>query len=213
MDADSLQGLLKPRELPNAREWLDALVRRNEGHSAYDHRFLIQFSKGVIAAEQARMALAQYFPVVNAISIHIERALGPGCQTDGPLFLKLLSSIGAQPLAGPVPVQVFVDQFDSAITTSTVQGLAWIGPGGLATYLSTLSYISQGCTRVFGGQHDRAFFEYHGCHVSQLNARCLDQLAVLMRKQHDYDVVRREVDKSLFLRSLIWDEIARISNG
>jgi hypothetical protein len=104
-------------------------------------------------------------------------------------------------------IELLNDGLLQAVKRSFIAGLAWLGIGGELTIPNNFPYLAQGARNTFAGL-DLSFFERHGTPDEKHNDDSNLLLAMQIKSQADRDVVRCEVQKSLYLRAAVWDDLA-----
>jgi pyrroloquinoline quinone (PQQ) biosynthesis protein C len=216
------------------RHFLETLEDEARKAAVFDHPFLIRLSKGVYSDKGVRYAFIQFSHHVRVFTSCLAHILGmaPDIRdrlvlfdnlneemgrgnlvgTHYMLYLKMLSSMGVsmeeiERSDCLTSIELLNDALLSAVRKSFIGGLAWLGIGGELTIPNNFPYLSQGARRTFP-QLDPGFFERHGQPDQGHNDDSNLLLAMQIKDQRDRDTVRSEVQKSLFLRGAVWDELA-----
>jgi pyrroloquinoline quinone (PQQ) biosynthesis protein C len=220
-------------ELILSRHFLEMLEEEVLKQEVFDHPFLIKLSKGVYSEKAVRFAFVQFSKHIkiftsclghvigNAPNIrdrlvlfdNLNEEMGKGALlgTHYMLYMRMLNSMGISSeeidrAETIISMQILNDGLEQAVKRSFVTGLSWLGLGGELTIPNNFPYLAQGAKRTFAAI-DTEFFARHGERDEGHKCDSNLLLAMQIKSQADRDLVRTEVQKSLFLRSSVWDEI------
>ena len=128
------------------------------------------------------------------------------------LYRSMLHSMGISDeeidrTAPIISLQVLNDALDLAVRRNFICGLAWLGIGGELTIPNNFPYLAKAAKNTFAAINT-GFFERHGVRDDGHNCDTHLLLSMHIKNDDDFRFVQNEVQKSLWLRGAVWDEIA-----